>query len=82
MFTFSLIEKADKNKLNQQLSNIRNDLIDNCNSKTIESTANELFTYYDDKVKIFGKAFKSEIIEMAGVNENNLFTLSNSNFCI
>ena len=58
-------------------------MIEASDSATIEKVAEQLLGYNDDKINVFGYAYKSEVIEKddeKGLKENYNFKISNTNF--
>lgn len=54
LYSYSQNDVKDKDKFKDQVLNIKQEVIENCESLTIERTADELFSYNEDRIRVFG----------------------------
>ena len=62
---------------------LKSELLEACDSPTINKTSEELLGYRDDKINVLGFAYKNEAIEKddsKGLKYDNSFKVSITNF--
>lgn len=67
----------------KQVLDLKSDLVESCDSETINKTSEEILGNRDDKINVLGFAYKNEAIEKdhnKGLKYDNSFKISISNF--